>query len=498
MEKFKTGYSSQNKNEGVLIIYTGGTIGSMPKDRKDPDSPQVVVSWEEFLENSPLLHQDKLGFNVDAYSTEPLDSCNLGPAEWQEMARVIKESYDKYEGFVILHGTDTMVYTASVLSFMLQNLAKPVIITGAQMTYLFNVRNDGWQNLISALMVANPKYSGIPIVPEVCIYFGGKLMRGNRTRKINATGFDAYTSPNYKPIAELGDYIEVDESLLMKTTKQAFNVRSKLSTDVVAINFFPGLQNSKMLPNILKDESLKGVVLLSYGAGNIPTDKHILKMIKKAHDRGVIFLNVTQTGGGRVELGMYETSAMLLDVGVVSGVDITPEAALVKMMVLLGDEDLSPKEVELMAQINLAGEQSLSIFTTLFKIQPDTKIDTKIQRYRIPAVNIEGFDAIDEGKIDRIMLRFKDGFFSDPNENGYISIKLFADLSSDDELNTQNTGYLGSFNKLPSTDPTVAIFDITETGKQVITSRSSFTVNLDGTNGEFSWSAAELVIYAQS
>ena len=498
MNKFKTGYSQLNKGYGVLIIYTGGTIGSMPKDRNDPDSPQVVVSWEEFIGKSPLLKPESLGFNVDAYSTEPLDSCNLGPKEWREMANVIHECYDKYEGFVILHGTDTMVNTASVLSFMLENLSKPVIITGAQMTYLFNVRNDGWQNLVTALMIANPKYSGIPIVPEVCIYFGQKLMRGNRTRKINATGFNAYTSPNYKPLATIGDYIEVDESLLLKKSTKPLKVKSKLNTDVVPIYFFPGIQDSKVLQNILSDKNLKGVVLLSYGSGNIPTDQHVLDMIKKAHDRGVVFYNVTQTGGGRVELGMYETSALLLDVGVISGIDITPEAALVKMEVLLGDEDLNQKEIENMAQQDLAGEMSLSIFTTLFNDKDNPQVDSKYKRFRIPATNIQGFNKIGEGKLDRIMLRFRDGVFSNPNEDGYINIKLYADLSSDDELNIDSINYLGSFNKLPNDKPTMAIFDITESAKKVLSPRSSFTVVLDSTDGIFSWSSVELALYAQS
>ena len=202
--KFVTGYDAENKGHGVLVIYTGGTIGSMPKDPEDPESPQVVVSWDKYKELTPQLNEKFLGFNVDSYSTEPLDSCNVGPIEWAEMVNVIKQSYKKYEGFVILHGTDTLVYTASALSFMLMNLDKPVIITGAQIAYLFNVRNDGFQNMISAIQIANPRFSKIPCVPEVCIYFNGALLRGNRTRKLNASGFDAYKSANYPPLASLG------------------------------------------------------------------------------------------------------------------------------------------------------------------------------------------------------------------------------------------------------------------------------------------------------
>ena len=193
------------KNKGVLVIYTGGTIGSRPRDIEDPESPQVVVPWEVLEEGTPELKKVKDRFPVDCVSIKPLDSCNVGPEEWREMGKIVFDNHDKYEGFVILHGTDTMVYSASALSFMLQNLQKPVIFTGAQRSALVDIRNDATQNLLTAIELANPVFYNRPSLPEACIYFGGKLMRGNRTIKRDTSGYETYESPNYAHLAEVGD-----------------------------------------------------------------------------------------------------------------------------------------------------------------------------------------------------------------------------------------------------------------------------------------------------
>lgn len=482
-----------NENKGVFVIYTGGTIGSMPKDPNDPDSPQVVVNWEKFKELTPGLDEENLGFRVDAYSTVPLDSCNIGPKEWKEMADAIKKNYDDYEGFVILHGTDTMVYTASALSFMLQNLGKPVIITGAQLAYLFNVRNDGFQNMISAIQIANPKHTKIPVIPEVCIYFDGTLLRGNRSRKLNASGFDAYQTPNYSPLAIAGESIQVDERLIRKIPEKSFTTKTLLEPNVVAIHFFPGIQDGLILERILSDPNLKGVVLNAYGAGNIPTNQQVMNLIKQVTNRGVVVLDVTQCGGGKVELGMYETNALLLDIGVVSGVDITPEAALTKLMVLLGDEDMESHEVALKVQQDIAGEQSLSIYTTEFK-STDNLVDSANVRQRIPAANIdEKWDSPDD--LDRIMLRFRNGKIQTKDKETYAKIKLFFNLTSDDKLDEKSPKYLGLFRRLPNDDPTILFFNITEKAKKVLGTRASFTVVLCSEDSSFSWESVELTIF---
>lgn len=484
------------KNKGVLIIYTGGTIGSMPKDSNDPDSPQVVVDWEIYKEKSPALHPENLGFEVEGYSTKPLDSCNIGPKEWTEMAQVIKERYSEFEGFAILHGTDTMTNTASALSFMLENLGKPVVITGAQMAYLFNVRNDGLQNMITALMVANPAFSKIPAIPEVCICFSNKLLRGNRTRKINANSFDAYISPNYPALAEIGESINVNEGVIRKIDpNKALRINSRLESNVAAIRMFPGIQDGQLLDRVLADPKLKGVVIEAYGAGNIPTEKHILKLIKDASDRGVVILDVTQCGGGKVELGMYETSARLLDVGVVSGTDITPEAALAKLMVILGDEDMSTQEKALRAERSISGEVSTNIFTTKLKSEDAHSIDSEMNRQRVPAAQLEG-GPFKSKEIEVAMIRFRGGKIN-AEEKHPIELQLYLDLSSDDEPDESSPAFLGSFRRAGNKNPTILFFDVTDRIKNVLSDRASITVIQTSQQGSFTWESAELVIFAK-
>jgi L-asparaginase len=353
-----------NRGSGVLVVYTGGTIGSMPRDPRDPKSPLIVVDWAEFKSRTSSLSERLsdgstntryIGFNVDAASLEALDSCNIGPDYWVKVARIIEESYDRYEGFVVMHGTDTMVYTASALSFILEGLGKPVVLTGAQRSHLANVRNDALQNLLTSLLIANSKHSGLPVVPEVSIFFHEELLRGNRSRKVNASGFAAFKSPNYPPLASAGESIVVDRRVL-RPPGTGLRLRSHIEPNVASVIFFPGIQEATILQDVLADPRLKGVVLMTYGAGTVPSDPRVLDPIAAAVKRGVVAIAVTQCGGGRVELERYEASSRLIEAGVVSGRDITPEAALVKLMVLLGDPDLSPAEVQQLLSQDLAGE----------------------------------------------------------------------------------------------------------------------------------------------
>ncbi len=357
-------YDPANRGSGVLVIYTGGTIGSMPRDPLDPKSPLIVVDWAEFRRRTWSLSERLpdgsintryIGFNVDGASLEPLDSCNIGPWYWVQLARIIDESYDRYEGFVVMHGTDTMVYTASALSFMLEGLGKPVILTGAQRSHLTNVRNDALQNLLTALFIANPRHSGLPLVPEASIFFHEELLRGNRSRKVNASGFAAFKSPDYPRLATAGESIVIDRRVL-RPPGSGLRLRSQIEPNVASVIFFPGIQEASILQDVLSDPRLKGVVLLTYGAGTVPSDSRVLDPIAAAVKRGIVAIAVTQCGGGRVELERYEASSRLLEAGVVSGWDITPEAALVKLMVLLGDPNLSPTEVRRLLSQDLAGE----------------------------------------------------------------------------------------------------------------------------------------------
>jgi L-asparaginase len=357
-------YDPGNRGSGVLVVYTGGTIGSIPRDPRDPRSPLIVVDWAEFKNRTSSLSERLadgsintryIGFNIDAASLAPLDSCNIGPDYWVEVARIIQESYDRYEGFVVMHGTDTMVYTASALSFMLEGLGKPVVLTGAQRSHLANVRNDALQNLLTALLIANPRHSGLSLVPEVSIFFHEELLRGNRSRKVTASGFAAFASPDYPPLATAGESIVVDRRVL-RPPGSGLRLRSHIEPNVATVIFFPGIQEASILQGLLSDPRLTGVVLMTYGVGTVPSDSRVLDPIAAAVKRGVVAVAVTQCGGGRVELERYEASSRLLEAGVVSGRDMTPEAALVKLMVLLGDPNLSPTEVRLLLSRDLAGE----------------------------------------------------------------------------------------------------------------------------------------------
>ncbi len=483
-------YDESNKGEGVLVIYTGGTIGSMPKDREDKSSPQVVISWSEFKKNTPQLSEKTLGFNVDAYTTQPLDSCNIGPKEWQEIAKVIAESYNKYFGFVLLHGTDTMVYTASALSFMLRNLGKPVILTGAQVSHTFNVWNDSLMNMIGALNIANPKYTEIPIIPEVCIFFNGNLFRGNRTHKKDASSFYAYESPNYPKLAEYGESIVVHKKTIREIPKGDFYLKSSMNTHVVSVFFFPGIQDSKVLENILSIPDLKGVVFLAYGAGNIPTQKNIMDLVKKTADKRIICFIVTQTGGGQTVLGMYDTSAKLIDAGAISGVDILPETALVKLMHILGDEDIKYEDAILDAQKSIAGEMSLSIYPSF--VENKGKISGEHKRERIGGFTINNIGNSPE-TIDRVILRLKNGSV-ETGSLDHLLISIYRGLSSEDELNKAN--FVGTFRQIEIKEKTVLFYDITKNIRSVISNgRESFTVVLENDEGQIEWDGMELVIF---
>jgi L-asparaginase len=360
-------YDPANRGSGVLVIYTGGTIGSVRRDPTDPKSPLVVGDWAEFRRRTSSLSERLsegsintryIGFNVDGVSLQPVDSCNIGPDYWVDVARVIADNYDRYEGFVVMHGTDTMVYTASALSFMLEGLAKPVVLTGAQLSHLSNVRNDALQNLLTSVLIANPKHSGLPVVPEVSIFFHEELLRGNRSRKVTASGFAAFKSPDYPRLASAGESIVVDRRVVRPVPVGDLHLRDRIEPNVASVIFFPGIQEASILEALLSDPRLKGVVLMTYGAGTVPSDPRVLEPIADAVRRGVVAVAVTQCGGGRVELERYEASAHLLEAGVVSGHDITPEAALVKLMVLLGDPGLDPTEVRHLITQDLAGEQT--------------------------------------------------------------------------------------------------------------------------------------------
>ena len=315
----------------------------------------VPVKFDHIQEEVPDLN--RLGYNLQVVTfSPPIDSSNMTPAIWIKIANTIERNYNKYDGFVILHGTDTMAYTASALSYMFENLEKPIVLTGAQLP-IGILRTDGKENLITAIQIAAAKKNGIAIVPEVCVYFNSKLFRGNRISKRHADDFSAFSSVNYPSLANAGVEIKYfSENIHHSANKGLLKVRTHFDENVVVLKFFPGM-GRVVFENILNIPGLKGVVLESFGSGNIPTNRWMISQIKNAIKRKIIFLNITQCQGGAVNMGRYSTGNELENAGVVSGKDMTTEAAITKLMFLLG-QGLEQEEIKWHLNKSLIGEIS--------------------------------------------------------------------------------------------------------------------------------------------
>jgi len=504
IDRIKKNISNEKMiNKGVLVLYTGGTIGSAPKDVNDPNSPQIVKKWIELKKSTPGL--DRIGFRVDAISFDPpLDSCNVWQDHWIKIAEIIYEYYKEYEGFVILHGTDTMVYTASALSFILQELNKPIIITGSQVAGIIPLRNDAHQNFISSLYIANPKASEIPVVPEVCIFFGNKLIRGCRSKKIDSNGFVAFDSPNYPFIGTADDQIKINKIRLRKIShKDRPSIFTKMKNTVIMIDVFPGIQNSQIIENLFNDNDLKGVVLRSYGTGNIPTDEEFLNRLGKITEKGVCVVNVTQCSKGSVEMGLYETSQLLLDRGIISGFDISPEAALVKLMILLGQYDNNIGFVKRLMQTSISGEQLYTVLKTSFDYPGELSQD--INRIDIKAKDFESIE--NSENIDKAILRFYNVSLTPEDGKDHATIQLFFNIIGDTIPKEESENFISTFKKatVSSENKESLCFDISSsrdkfikenpTSKmKLVSNKLSFTIiKLD--NSFFKWDRAELELY---
>jgi len=343
----------KKKEVAILIIYTGGTIGMV----HDPVTGSLVpIDFRHISDHVPELR--KFGYDLHSISFDPVkDSSNIDPSVWVKLAEIIEAGYSHFDGFVVLHGTDTMAYTASALSFIMENLAKPVILTGSQLP-IGLLRTDGKENLITAIEIAAAKVNGQPAVPEVCIYFDNKLTRGNRTTKMSAEQFDAFYSPNYPELAEVGLHLKYSSPIIKQADSQKeLFVHKEFNTDVAILKLFPGI-NRKLVQSILNTEDLKGVIIETYGSGNAPTYDWFLEDLTAFIDKGGIIFNVTQCHGGSVEMGLYETSRQLLAAGVISGKDITSEASVTKLMHLLGRYKFKEDIIKALNN-SLAGEITL-------------------------------------------------------------------------------------------------------------------------------------------
>jgi len=338
----------------ILVIYTGGTIGMM----KDPETGALIpFNFDTLYKHIPIL--ESVNCRISNYSFDPLiDSSNMKPAFWIRLAEIVEENYNLYDGFVVLHGTDTMAYTASVLSFMLENLNKPVVFTGSQLP-MGVIRTDGRDNFINAIEIAAAVEDGKPVVPEVCICFENRVLRGNRTSKFNAENFNAFLSGNYPLLAQVGVHIKYFNQYINQPSGDELKVHRKLDPSVAILKLFPGITEN-VVQSILAIKGLKAVILETYGAGNAPTDKWFIDALSSTIASGITVFNVTQCKGGSVEMGKYETSRQLEGIGVVGGYDITTESAIAKMMYLLG-EGYTGAELKRKLQMPLAGELTVEL-----------------------------------------------------------------------------------------------------------------------------------------
>jgi L-asparaginase len=345
----------------IFILYTGGTIGMAPANISDPYSPLVPKKWAQLTQYMPSIKengyfsQKGISFSYESFQP-PLDSSQIKPDHWLDMARIIENNYHLYDGFIIIHGTDTMAYTASVLSFLFQNLSKPIVLTGSQLP-ISHPRTDAVNNFSNSIHIAAATNFGLPIVPEVMICFNDRLLRGNRSSKTSTNDFEGFESPNCVTLGNLEEKITINTNIMetMPSEDKKFHLTPHLNARVMDVAIFPGL-DSETLKRLLGDDKVDGLILRTFGAGNAPMDNDFLKVLKEATDSGTLILNITQCSHGGINMQKYRAGNKLLQSGVISGSDMTKEAALTKMMWVLAN--VAPEFQQEMLCKNLKGELS--------------------------------------------------------------------------------------------------------------------------------------------
>jgi L-asparaginase len=434
----------------VYILYTGGTIGMAPKDETDPYSPLEPKPLEDLLKYIPggSYNSETKFRSMDAQrlaekggrfieldngnviefgfgSLTPIDSSSITPNHWAEMAKSIEKVYSEWDGFVILHGTDTMAFTSSALSFMFENLAKPVVISGSQLP-ISQTRTDAVQNFINAIHIAGYKATDLPLIPEVVIVFADRIVRGCRASKVNAADWAGFNSPNFPLLGTIGEHIVVNTNYVLRPPagNKKFFVKSDMVENVFNINLFPGFTGTQnaLMKKLFLDDQVDGIVMRTYGAGNAPDESAFLETIRESVKKGKLIVNVTQCAVGTVEMGLYEASSELLEAGVLSGLDMTPEAALTKLMWTLGTQFGDGRINQV--QISQRGEQTENLFDLRFgAVEPANATPTYTN-----AVSPDG--RLDRNRISRAMLRISGLGVVGVQHGDVVQVRAFMNMPS--------------------------------------------------------------------
>jgi len=477
----------EKRQARVCIIYTGGTIGMVPKDPENPASALKPASLEELF-NAVHGLGEKEGIELGMVSFhDPVDSSDISSGHWLAMAEAIEEHYDDFNGFVVLHGTDTMAYTTSALSFLLNNLDKPVVVTGSQLP-ITDPRTDGVMNLTSAVHIAGYKAADLPKISEVVLCFMNVLLRGNRATKVSSTQWQGFASPNFPPLGTLGEYITINKDLRLKLEvgeeKPQFYADKSLASEIKIILVNPGL-TPEQLERDLRTEGLEGVILLTYGAGNMPTSPEFIEVIRTAVEGGVeystpiVVMNVTQCVEGKVEMGLYEASSGLLEAGVTSGLDMTLEAAVAKIYWVI--RKFRGRDIHTQLQIAHRGEQSENLSDLVFDPGTAKKQSKAVERIQPEAQQIPG--EFDRRKLTRAMVRVQ-GLGIEPSEDDApASIHIFLnDIEANRDTPIRSPSFAGEILSDTIPESGNVVRDVTETAKTVVHGREPLSATLVGMN----------------